>query len=518
MKFFDILRLALRNLRESRLRATLTTVGVVVGVAVIITMVSFGLGLQRNAVQRFKDLDLFNEITVTGRSLDSLVTTALAGGNKGEPDEDERRQRREGGGNRNATGATRVLDDAAVQEISGQPGVASVEPSVDLMVYVRAHDRVKLRSVGGALVPNQASRFKNYSAGRMIAGADAAEAVVDESFLKAFGYEKPADAVGQTLELLAPAQGGARSGGGGGEGGSGEDAMSGAGREGRKRKEDDGGMSFFGLPLGGGGGEETPQENLVALTVKVVGVLKPEIEGGPGNGRQFRGLMPVSGIYLPLAAARDLSRKYRSSITQVAIQLARASGALKEGEADGYPMAVVRVTDPDILTDVQKNLNGRGFSTFSIADQLKEIRTVFLIINSSLGLLGGISLFVASFGIANTMIMSILERTREIGIMKAIGAEDGEIKLIFFVEAALIGLAGGVIGSLAAWGIDALSNRIAYHYLLKPRGVSYVSFFSLPPYLWLGAIAFAVVVAVIAALYPAARAARIDPVKALRHD
>jgi putative ABC transport system permease protein len=116
------------------------------------------------------------------------------------------------------------------------------------------------------------------------------------------------------------------------------------------------------------------------------------------------------------------------------------------------------------------------------------------------------------------MIMSILERTREIGIMKAIGAEDREIKLIFFVEAAFIGLLGGVLGVLAAWGIDAVANRLAYRFILKPQGASYVDFFSLPVYLWLGAILFAVLVSILAALYPAARAARIDPVKALRHD
>ena len=73
MIFFDILKLALRNLREAKLRVTLTTIGVVVGVTVIVTMVSFGLGLQRNAVQRFKDLDLFNEITVTGQDVSELV-------------------------------------------------------------------------------------------------------------------------------------------------------------------------------------------------------------------------------------------------------------------------------------------------------------------------------------------------------------------------------------------------------------------------------------------------------------
>ncbi|HEY9284413.1 MAG TPA: ABC transporter permease, partial [Pyrinomonadaceae bacterium] len=78
MKFWDIIRLALRNLRESKLRASLTTVGVLVGVAVIVTMVSFGLGLQRNAVQRFRDLDLFNEITVSGRSVEAVLSEALA--------------------------------------------------------------------------------------------------------------------------------------------------------------------------------------------------------------------------------------------------------------------------------------------------------------------------------------------------------------------------------------------------------------------------------------------------------
>ena len=202
----------------------------------------------------------------------------------------------------------------------------------------------------------------------------------------------------------------------------------------------------------------------------------------------------------------------------VALALARQSGSLGQSEGEGYDSAVIRVTDPVVLTEVRRQLTEKGFGSFSIVDQLDQIRTIFLIIDSVLGLLGGISLLVASFGIANTMIMSILERTREIGIMKAIGAEDHEIKLIFFFEAAVIGLTGGVIGSLAAWGIDAVANRLAYRFVLKPQGASFVDFFYLPPYLWLGAIAFALSVSILAALYPAARAARIDPVRALRHD
>jgi ABC-type lipoprotein release transport system permease subunit len=116
------------------------------------------------------------------------------------------------------------------------------------------------------------------------------------------------------------------------------------------------------------------------------------------------------------------------------------------------------------------------------------------------------------------MIMSILERTREIGIMKAIGAEDREIKLIFFVEAAVIGVFGGVIGVLVAWGIDTLANRIAYEFILKPQGAGFINFFSMPIYLSGGAVLFALLISIAAALYPASRAAKIDPVRALRHD
>jgi ABC-type antimicrobial peptide transport system permease subunit len=229
-------------------------------------------------------------------------------------------------------------------------------------------------------------------------------------------------------------------------------------------------------------------------------------------------LFPDARVYIPLPAAHQWSLEHRGPMSQVALALARESGSLGTSESEGYDSAVVRVNDPVALTEVRKRLNELGFGSFSIVDQLEQFRTVFLIIDSVLGLLGGISLLVASFGIANTMIMSILERTREIGIMKAIGAEDREIKLIFFVEAAVLGVCGGVIGVLAAWAIDAIANRLAYRFILKPQGASFVDFFSLPPWLSIGAILFALIVSILAALYPAARAARIDPVRALRHD
>lgn len=488
MSYLDILKLALRNLRQARLRAVLTTMGVIVGVAVIVTMVSFGLGLQRNMLDRFKALDLFNEMQVYGRSLGSLAASRL---NRGSGAEDRGQTRRR----EQFRVPTRILDDAAIAEIASIPGVAYVEPSISFTVYIRANNQVSTQFAGGTAVPNLSTRFKEFQAGQMISSPDADEVVVSERFTRDFGFEKPSDAVGKTVEFLAPP----------------------SERREESKSEDEETPNFFGIPLD----EEVPDEasaaSLVAKTFRIAGVLGSEVKQGAGQGG-LRGMMPGAAIYIPLKEARAWTLAHRSPIGEVAFELARRSGALGDVGHEGYDAAVIRVHDPVQLTSVRQRLSELGFGSFSIVDELDQIRTVFLIIDSVLGLLGGISLLVASFGIANTMIMSILERTREIGIMKAIGAEDREIKLIFFVEAAVIGLTGGVVGTLLAWGVDGLANRLAYRFVLKPQGASFVDFFSLPPYLTVGAILFALFVSILAALYPAARAARIDPVRALRHD
>jgi putative ABC transport system permease protein len=484
MSFFDILHLALRNLRQAKLRAILTMMGVIVGVAVIVTMVSFGLGLQSNILSRFKALDLFNEIQVFGRGLSNL-----AGLDRAPRDEGERRNGRQ----RADKTPTRILDDAGIKEIAAINGVAYVEPTVNFSVYVRSNGKLLSQFVGGANIPNASTRFQHFAAGKMISSPTAAEAVVSERFARDFGYATPADAIGKTLELLAPPS----------------ESKS-------ESKEEEETPNFFGIPLDEPGLDESSPD-IESRTFRIAGVLGTEIKEGAGQGG-LRGMMPGAGIYIPLQMAHEWTITHRGPMSQVALALARAGGNLAEGQTEGYDTAVVRVADPVQLTAVRQKLTELGFGSFSIVDELDQIRTVFLIIDSVLGLLGGISLLVASFGIANTMIMSILERTREIGIMKAIGAEDREIKLIFFVEAAVIGVVGGVMGVLLAWGIDALANRLAYRFILKPQGASFIDFFDLPLYLSLGAILFALVVSILAALYPASRAARIDPVRALRHD
>ncbi len=510
MSFLDILHLALRNLRQAKLRFFLTTMGVIVGVAVIVTMVSFGLGLQRNMLSRFRALDLFNEVRVFGKSVFSMAVAGVDPKLKRDDNPGERR----GPGFRSSQAPTRILDDAALAEIAAIPGVAYVEPDISFTTFVRANGRVVPLSVNGVSVSNASSRFKNFLGGQMISRPDADEAVIDDLTAETLGFKQAADAVGQTIEFLAPAD---ETGQAGGNQKSKDEAES----------EDEGGLNFFGIPLDDEGDEQrrgskpespTGLNQVVGHTFRISGVLdsKPNKEGAGQGGRI--GLMSGASVYVPVRAARQWTLTHRNPMNEVALALARQSGQLGDRQSEGYLSAVIRVDDPVALTPVRQRLTELGLSSFSIVDELEQLRTVFLILDSVLGLLGGISLLVASFGIANTMIMSILERTREIGIMKAIGAEDREIKLIFFVEAAVIGVTGGVLGTLAAWAVDGIANRLAYRFVLKPQGASFVDFFSLPPWLSASAILFAVVISILAALYPAARAARIDPVRALRHD
>ena len=171
--------------------------GVIVGVAVIVTMVSFGLGLQRNMLSRFRALDLFNEIRVFGKSIFTMAMNV---------DPKLRRDatpgERRGPAFRPNQEATRILDDSAIAEIQKIPNVSYVEPDINFTVYVRCNDQVSPATVGGASVPNAASRFRTFVAGQMISSMNADEIVIDEVTVETCGYAKPEDAVGKTIEFL----------------------------------------------------------------------------------------------------------------------------------------------------------------------------------------------------------------------------------------------------------------------------------------------------------------------------
>jgi ABC-type antimicrobial peptide transport system permease subunit len=143
---------------------------------------------------------------------------------------------------------------------------------------------------------------------------------------------------------------------------------------------------------------------------------------------------------------------------------------------------------------------------------------VLALLQALLGSVGALALLVAALGVANTMMMAIYERTREIGVLKALGASAGEIRRLFTVEAGMIGLIGGFFGLIIGTLLGRLVDWIAHRYLIS-EGVTGVGLLSVVPWwLALGALIFAALIGIVAGLYPAARAARLDPVNALRHE
>jgi putative ABC transport system permease protein len=183
----------------------------------------------------------------------------------------------------------------------------------------------------------------------------------------------------------------------------------------------------------------------------------------------------------------------------------------------GYSLVNVKLTSPRFLDPVKEEVKKMGFQTFALMDQFEELKRGFLIMDAVLAVVGMIAIVVASLGIVNTMVMSILERYSEIGIMKAVGASDRDIKKIFFFETSMIGFLGGIFGLALGWLVSGLINQVV-NAILIGEGVPFIQFFSFPWWLCLGAILFAMLVSLVAGIYPAVRAARVDPVVALRHD
>lgn len=185
--------------------------------------------------------------------------------------------------------------------------------------------------------------------------------------------------------------------------------------------------------------------------------------------------------------------------------------------APAYTSLSVRVKSPEQVERVEGAIKKLGFNTFSILDATRSLRRFFAVLDLFLGIFGSLALAVAALGIVNTLVMAILERRREIGIMKAIGASDADVKKLFFAEAAVMGLFGGTLGVALGWLIGRVINLGANLYLSR-QNFPPENLWTVPWWLVAGAIVFAVAVSMISGLYPAARAARLDPVEALRYE
>ena len=458
MKSYDLLDLAVRNLRQSKLRNGLTTVGISVGVASLVAMLSLGVGLQQLATRRLAGSGIFDTVFVTSR-------------------QDFRGYDKEDDAKAANPEKAPIVDEPARENISKLPDVTEVEPEMRVMGELAYEGQTHFGFVTGLPMSAKENEAFETLKGSFFSNNNADEVVLLRDFAKELNDKDPNALVGQDVTLrygerqALPADASDRPG---------------------MAARDEGNSEESGDSYGFSVVRKTQ-------TVKVVGMIDEEPYGGMRQVSRGRIFLPVGTMErLNMAQFTDM----RSSL---------------RGTGKNYMALMVRVKDPGKVQAVQDAITGMGFRTFSILDATKSLRRFFTVLDLFLGIFGSLALAVATLAIINTLVMAVLERRREIGVMKAIGASDGDVKKLFFTEAGAMGFFGGLLGIVLGFGIGKAIN-IGTGFYLQRHQLPAEPVWILPPWLIGAAITFSIAVSLVAGLYPASRAAKLDPVQTLKYE
>jgi putative ABC transport system permease protein len=465
----DLAELALRNLRESLLRNSLTTIGISVGVASLVAMLSLGTGLEQLLSRRLEKSGLFDTIFVSSRR----ETQGMG-----------RQEQRNGP----APGESRVLDEDARIEMEKLANVREVYPDIRFSSELEFEGKPHLTMISALPLSARSNEAFEGIQGSFFSSDMAAEVILQKAFAEELlGKTPPLGAPEPGVGELAKPLVGKQLTLDYAQRGAGTPATPDPGSDARASQDGD---------IAGASYSVISREQ--KLTIVGIADLDPESMRGPMRAR----------VFLPLRFAESLHVAQPADLREIS----RAAS-----NRPIYASISVRVKDPSKIQGVEDAIRKMGFTTFSILDASRSLQQVFKVLYAFLGIFGSLALAVASIGIVNTLVMAILERRREIGIMKAIGASDRDVQKLFFAEAGAMGILGGIVGVVLGWAIGQVIN-FGTNIWLKSQSIPPEHFWVVPWWLVVLGIFFSFFVSLISGLYPADRAAHLDPVQALRYE
>jgi len=501
-----VVGLAFDGLRRKPGRNLLTLLGVAIGVLALTLIVSLGQGLAGLVEGTIAGEEDLRQIGLSpgfgfriGGDAEASIDDAIPEARR------ERLRRAARARSRPTTSLGRraqVLDAAALAGIATRPHVREARPVVLERYRLVAGDHEEAASATLGVDVARGRLRDRVVAGRYLEGADADEALVHEYLAYRWGYEDEAslDRLVGTEIVLEPIES--------------ENAASIFAPAFALQLLDQADLDVlteeeFELLPGiaeklllswwrGGGSARTDAATGRAL--RVVGVVRGLEPEDPFRALEDGGALQAD-VFLPQETAEAMFL------------------AAPVNRELGYQRAIVTVDDASHAGAVEAALRDEGWTAYSVAGLLERFDAFLAAVTVVVSFLTGIALFVAALGIVNTMVTSVLERTREIGLWKAVGATNGQVRAVFLLEAAAIGILGGLLGlllaRLAMLPLEGVAARLIQERATLPwRG----DVFRVPVWLPPTAVLLAAAVSMLAALQPAARAARIDPVRALHHE
>lgn len=517
MKFSDLIRFAFHSLTQHKLRSALTLLGVILGAFLVIVTISIGQGVQEVIPRLMRRNDRLRQIELYqygGRDMSNAPDQPVPG----EMSDERRKRLSEAKKWRavNSAEVTKPYNDERLAELEAIEHVESVVPSIgygaELWLGGKSSN-VSFRST----TTDDRSFPRALVAGRSIASNGAAEVLIHELLAYDLGFQDEADLgqlLGATVRLKATI--------GGLYVGSTLEHLS-AGQlkltSEEKRKLDE---VIRSLPVVAE--QLNLPDDLQQLLKKAFATPAESPPTSSLKPRQIStGDLTVVGIYRSSTEEEHQTlHEYFGHHDEVMLPVDVARAFFRQTpnyDKAGYQHVVIRVDEERHVRSVVEQLRSQKHNFHSLVEIVEHLQRQYGLMLWSMTALGTVALLISALGVTNTMLMSVLERTREIGIMKAVGARDGQIQAIFLTEGVFVGFVGAAVALAGAWGASRFANSWIQQIVSKEANQPVDDqLFLFPWWLIAGIFVVTLTVTLVAAWLPARRAARIPPVIALRHD